>query len=414
VDANSAIVFVADRLNTGCMGPYGNTWIDTPQFNRLASQSILFEYPYVDSPDLTLTYRSYWSGSHAMAGAIETRSSPLLRRLGEAQVQSVLLTDDGRVANHALAGEFDQRIALSPLPAEEAAEDIGETQIAQLFAAATDWLERATPPFLLWVHARAMEGPWDAPLSYRRQFAEEDDPLPPDFSEPPCRRLPAGFDPDELLGVLHAYAGQVALLDACLGVFLDALDKIALGQTALADQAALVFVSPRGFPVGEHGRIGACDDALYGELLHTPWMIRLPHRRGAAARSHALIQPPDLCATLLDWCVADPADPSMWGLSTLPAVESQRIALRDRACAVGLGQRAIRTPAWFLREDLPAGRRELFAKPDDRWEANEVSDRCRDVTLQLVEALNQFQRAAELGRALELPPLAEGLLEGIA
>ena len=28
--------------------------------------------------------------------------------------------------------------------------------------------------------------------------------------------------------------------------------------------------SPRGFPLGEHRRIGECDQALYGELLHVP------------------------------------------------------------------------------------------------------------------------------------------------
>jgi hypothetical protein len=54
----------------------------------------------------------------------------------------------------------------------------------------------------------------------------------------------------------------------------------------------------------------------------------------------------------------------------------------------------------------------LFAKPDDRWEVNEVSARCPDVVVQLVEALDQFQRAAPSGGLAQLPPLPQSLLRG--
>ena len=36
-----AVVLVIDRLGAGYLGPFGNTWIDTPCFNQLASQSLL-------------------------------------------------------------------------------------------------------------------------------------------------------------------------------------------------------------------------------------------------------------------------------------------------------------------------------------------------------------------------------------
>ena len=61
-----AIVIVIDRLGSGFLGPYGNTWIETPALNELASESVLFEDAIADSNDLTLLYRSYWSGVHAM------------------------------------------------------------------------------------------------------------------------------------------------------------------------------------------------------------------------------------------------------------------------------------------------------------------------------------------------------------
>ena len=63
-------------------------------------------------------------------------------------------------------------------------------------------------------------------------------------------------------------------------------------------------------------------------------------------------------------------------------------ALRDRLClAGGDGQRTIRTPAWYLRS---AGEPELFAKPDDRWEVNNVTCRCPEVVEGLQAALAQY------------------------
>ena len=41
-----------------------------------------------------------------------------------------------------------------------------------------------------------------------------------------------------------------------------------------------------------------------------------------------------------------------------------------------------------------AERPELFRKPDDRWEANEVSERCPDVTKLLMDTARQFRETA--------------------
>ena len=75
------------------------------------------------------------------------------------------------------------------------------------------------------------------------------------------------------------------------------------------------------------------------------------------------------------------------------------------------GQRAIRTPAWHLRT---ADEPELFAKPDDRWEVNNVASRCRDVVECLQNALLEYERRLPAGRISELPPLDDVLLNGLA
>ena len=67
----------------------------------------------------------------------------------------------------------------------------------------------------------------------------------------------------------HAYAGQVPVLDLCLATLMEVLD-----EHPRRDELLLLVTSPSGFPLGEHLRVGSVDDALYGELVHVPAIMR--------------------------------------------------------------------------------------------------------------------------------------------
>ncbi len=404
--ATSAVVVVIDRLGAGWLGPYGNTWLETPNFNGLAARSVLCETVVADTPDLAGGYRAVWSGRHAMEP--EAAGRPALTEIAAAaRAASVLVSDDRQIIEHPLARGFSDPRLLPEVSAEKSADTIEQTGLFSLFDAARKALQEQTRPFLLWIHARGMSGPWDAPLELRYQFADEEDPEPPTLVKPPNLLLPEKFDPDELLGFVHAYAGQVALADMCLEMLLGALD-----EHPLKDETLLVMTSPRGYPLGEHRRVGKCDDALYGELLHVPLLVQFPDHAHALARCRQIIQPRELYATVAEACGWQRASESQrsallreleQGIADGPAV----------ACAVGRDQRGIRTPAWYLLERMTADgpERELFAKPDDRWEANEVSSRCGDVVELLASELDRFQLAAGEGRLSETPPLAELLCD---
>ena len=118
--------------------------------------------------------------------------------------------------------------------------------------------------------------------------------------------------------------------------------------------------------------------------------------RGAPGRSSALVQPCDLFATLVESCgIAGPATIPTGAASVLRCIDDEAWPVRDRACLISPSgdQRAIRTPAWYLR--VPAGgAAELYAKPDDRWEANDVAVRCGSVAEGLSQALDETIAAA--------------------
>lgn len=397
-----AVVIVVDRLGAGFLGPYGNTWLDTPAFNQLAADSLLFENALTDSPRLESVYRSYWLGDHAIRTAAENGEHNLLARLAAVGVSATLLTDEALVAEHPGAAAFEQKFLVPSRPAKTAS-DVAQTQLAELFAATIDQLHADSPPGLLWVHARGLTAGWDAPLEFRQRFADEDDPPPPEFVAPPEIRLDPGYDPDTLLGIVHAYAGQVAALDLCLETLLDAL-----AASPHANETLFVFTSPRGFPLGEHLRVGPCDEALYGELLHVPLLFRFPDGRDATVREHTLVQPADLCTTLAAGFGLPATAAPQWGQNLFATSDAAPPPLRQIAGARHGAQRAIRTPSWFLRSTPE--RHELFFKPDDRWEVNEVANRREDIVEQLTTVGDQFELAAQSGDPHLLTPLPDTLL----
>lgn len=411
----SALILVIDRLGAGFLGPYGNTWIDTPHFNALAAQSLVLDNMLADSPELPQAYRAYCAGKHSAERDDVAGGAPFAC-IAAAGVKTSLITDDEHVASLPAIDAFDEKHCLRVDAPLSPAATIEDTSLAKLFAAAVDALQKQRDPFVLWLHARGMQSAWDAPLALRESLAAEDDPPPRQTVEVPALRLPDDYDPDELLGIAQAYAAQVMVLDTCLGALLDASE----GHPA-RDELLTIVTSPRGFPLGEHLIVGDVEPVLYGELLHVPCFLRRGDSQGALLRSGALAQPPDVAATLLDWLHLADADPTGFARSLLPLTENEPTAWpRDRVLCIADGQRAIRTPAWFLRclQASAAGPTdpascELFRKPDDRWEANEISRRCPGIVEQLVIAMDQFEQALSAGNAADLAPLTEELVAGI-
>jgi len=419
-NVRSAVVLVFDRLRAGFLGPYGGTWCETPATNRLAAQGYLAEHAWSDSPTLDAVYRSYWSGRHAACrslaeegdlSAVVPAGMALADRLATAGRHAELWTDDPQVASHRWGEAFGERMVLSVDEPVATADSAGAMRVAQMLAQVAERLDSLPEGGLLWMHAAAWDESWDAPWAFRAELADEEDPEPPEFAVPPQKTAGSGeLDPDELLGYVQAYAGQVAAWDACLEAWMAAFES-----SRLADDALLVVTSPRGYPLGEHGVVGGEGAGLFGELLQVPFFLRHPGASWPLIRDQRLWQPPDLYATLVDWFELPRRTEEGWGESILPRARGELSSAATWAAAIGaLGDKrfAVRTPHWLLHANEPtsAGYTEsttsdqsdatfeptgLYLKPDDRWEANEVSARCQETVESLVERLPAFRRALD-------------------
>jgi arylsulfatase A-like enzyme len=409
----NAIVLVVDHWHAGYLGCYGNSWIATPAVDRLASQSFLFDQALLESPRLEDFYRACWLGRSAHE-RLDAPHDVLPAILKQQQVHTALVSDEPGVLAQPPSQAWDRVISVPAADASPRAETEHDCQFARVFDAATDWLAEAREPFLLWTHFRGMGGPWDAPMELRARYFEDEELTTPEFVEPPRLQLEDNFDPDELLKLRWSYAAQVSLFDACLAEFLQAIDTPQLLPNTL-----LVLASPRGYPLGEHRLVGMAHDAaspLHAELIHVPWLLRMPGGEAAAMRSQALVQPGDLHPTLLAH-FEQPHGSTSAGRNLLPLVRGETEAWRDHMLlSAGDAEQAIRTPAWYLRV-ASAGEgktsRQLFVKPDDRWEVNEVADRCPDIADELQHVLAVEISQAAAGHFDVSEPLSQPLVEGL-
>jgi len=355
------------------IGAYGNPWIQTPTFDALACQSAVFDRFYNSSIDLANTFTELW------------QFLP--------DCHKILLTDDTDVFLHEHAGLFEEKHRLEPKRRKRPAGRLEETQFYRNMAMIADVLRHRTllrnrtesdqtdPPFFLWAHFEGFRGDWDFPMSYRKRYQIDEDPDPyPGVALPEI--MGNNLDPDTKQSVLEAYSGGVAVLDETLAGLLAFLEEV-----GLAENTMVLFMSTRGFSLGEHGIIGASDD-LYGENVHLPLFLRFPDGTYSGFRSQTLLQPSDLvcrCSAIGNggWQTADSrqqtADGSRWCWysGVLPEAPDEVHPL------IRIGGEVIVTPDWFVYQKTTGT--ELYVKPDDYWEVNDVADRCPHVLEQIGE-----------------------------
>lgn len=391
------IVIAIDRLGAGWLGPYGNTWVETPALNQFAAESTLCEFMLSDSCELSALYRSYLSG--VPAWRIAEVTGPSLPQLAkDAGYETRLVTDAAEVAHHPLVDAFEQADLLTWKQPARTADEPNKTRLADVFSAAREILtesalsESARPKFL-WIHAAAMNSAWDAPYELREHMTAEGDPEPLQFVAPPAVQLAKGYDPDELLGIVQAHAAEVMAIDENLATLLAAIDT-----ACDPAETMIVVTSPRGYALGEHLRVGSMGDALRGELLQVPLLVRYPQVVGRLIRLTGLHQPIDLYSLVGQAFQAE--EPVR--LETLSY---------DVVVASAASELALRTRHWFYREDGPGEdrRSELYTKPDDRWEVNEISRRAADVTAAFAEFADGLRAQRNLPGLLKLPELPDVL-----
>jgi arylsulfatase A-like enzyme len=380
------LVVHAPGLHAGYLGCYGNEWVETPHLDRLAAEGIVFDQHYADCPGAPESLRTSWTGRYCFPLPGEDDTPPAGDRLSLADT----LTAGGIAFIHAGGAKASVKGAI-------------RTGLAAL--------DRLTDRdrWLLWLDVPLLVPPWQVPDEFlERYFAEgpeeEAEPLTP-WTDPPAGPL----DPADNTGLerlQNTYAAVVTHLDAEIGRQLE----------AAADDVLVCVTADRGLALGEHGVVGECRSWLHEEVIHLPLIVRLPGRAEACRRVFALTQPADLFPTLLE-TFGVPVPEAAQGRSLWPLLSGKTEQVRAYACA---GRRvadavewALRAPEWgFIlpvssaaedRSNTP----QLYVKPDDRWEVNNVVQHHLDLAEHLEQTLHGFVQASRRPGPLHAPELRD-------
>jgi hypothetical protein len=393
-----SLVILADGLSPRYLAPYGCTWTSSPAFDRLAAESIVFENAIADSVDNTEALAAFFSGCSPLAPVAS--DGPTLQRLTTVRQRATsLFLSDTNARPDALLGVdlFDEVIFLpdaDQIPAAPA-EDLVDTHLARCFALLQSELAQRDLPLSVFVHLGSLMRIWDAPLQWRAELGDEDDPPPEAWTAPPPLdpdRQRA--DPDEIPAIARAFAAQVACLDACLAVLMEDLDI-----DRMLDSTLLVIGALHAMPLGHHGVIGPAEGHLLSDAIDVPWLIRLPgSSREPGWRAHELIQPSQIMA---DWLAPHLAGTGSGYLPRPATAATVRVLASGRATA-------IRTPGWL--QVMEGDQRRLVVKPDDRWDVNPVQDRCPAIADLLAETTSQVREALKRGEPTAGFQLAPELL----
>jgi hypothetical protein len=403
-----AIVLVVDRLSPTQIGAYGNTCHATDSIDEIASQSILFDQAFSPCADLESTYRSLFSFPTA-AG------KPWLQSFNSTEIETHFVSDRDWLAESDSVQHFEAARCVCVKPLDRLASRVSQTWLARYFAQALTTIESMPRQGLTWLDCSGLARQWDAPYQLREQLADPDDPEPPQFHDVPGFLFDAQKgDPDILLGVQQAVDAQVNMIDSFVGVLFEILKQPEFSSTLFC------LMSLRGLPMGQHGIVGEPNAISrdefsgirfgYNESLQVPMLVSLPNSIGdfQAIRSGKMISPAAIPSLVEPFLLGDDLKVKTWvqDHTSLPANETAATVLRFE------NESGIQTHAWKFLQTDDENHCELYAKPDDLWEVNDVSKRCpTEVRLlrELLEtALSSPQTLTDDGWAIDNDSPASG------
>lgn len=372
------LVLTIDRLPAWMLPAWGATWVSMPNLDAVAARGIAFDRLLATSLDPRDTL------------AALAADGGLWREAAAAGWPAAIVADDASLPE-AVPGVKRIEVPAAAVAGTAVGDD--DTNAARLCARARDVIA-AGGHRLVWCHMSGLAVAWDAPDAFREGYVDPDDPPPPPGARVPHFTVGEDTDPDLVVGIRQVFAGQLTLLDRCLGQVFDA---------AAAAGWAVLLAGVRGMPLGLHGEVG-CGQGnppggfAYGEWAHLPAIFVDAAGRMAGQRYAGLVVPAEIGGLLFDVVAGRRRSPHLMPARLAGLFDSWSAPVRDRVIIEAGEQAAIVTDGWHLVALRPHGGDErparLFAKPDDYFELSDVANRCAAVADELGRALAPVWRGA--------------------
>ena len=364
----NVIMIINDTWRYDYLGCNGNDWIKTPNLDKLASESALFDYCYSEGLPTVPTRTTFFTGRYTFPFRGWQRLEPtdilLAETLWNKGYSTAMITDVYHLHKPSMAFErgfdFTKHIRGhegDPHIIDDSIEvDVDkyykgdgkdkavkaqltqylrnvhdwkgeeDTFVARIMMEGVKWLEeqKKKDNLFLWLDCFDPHEPWDPPPPYNRMYTD------PEYKgQDIIHPIPGWVDgyltPEELNHIKMLYAGKVTLCDHWIGRFLDKLKAM-----GLYDDTMIIFTTDHGAPFGEHGYIKKAQPGLYEDLVRIPLIIKHPEGLGAGKRFDALVETTEIFPTILDFLkMRQP--PRIHGKSLLPIMTGEADSIREYA-----------------------------------------------------------------------------------
>lgn len=370
----NVITILADTLRYDYMGFNGNQMVKTPNMDKLARKSVVFDQAYMGSYPCMPARRDLWTGKYEFPfrgwGPLEHNDKDIGKVVSvENGLTSMLITDhfhlwekgSGNYHFDFSGHEFvrgqeydkwktDMDSVVYPANKDKLAGHCGNPKEffernrrngafrnteedyfpAVIMSKAGQWVEknRNHKDFFLMIDCFDPHEPFDPPQHYTDMYN-------PDYTGEEVIWPTYGWNQlsaEETKHVQALYAAEVTMTDRWIGHFIDKLE-----QLQLMDDTMIILTSDHGHLFGEHNLMGKpwsaiSDSNLYQELCHIPLFIYYPKSPNAGKRVSHLVQLPDLYPTILEGLgIKPPLD--IHGKSLMPYVieEEEQPPVREYA-----------------------------------------------------------------------------------
>ena len=297
------VLITLDTVRADYLGCYGHSSTVSPNLDRLAKNSVVFERAYSTAPFTGPSHASILTSQHPSTHGIvfnghrsptrlTTESSTIANHLHEAGYSTAAFVSVGCLDKKY---GFDQGFAVYERIKKNYAHENGGwgKEVSEL---AKKWLnQNYQSPFFLWVHY------FDPHLNYicpSSIYEELEIPLSLIFrTELNNIRMRKESPPPN---IQNAYRAEVYEMDKYIGELLETLDSLNLRSSTV-----IAVVADHGEYLGEHGFYD--HHSLYEEVIRVPMMIAVPDM-GKTTRRKDIVSTIDLVPTLLPILGVDSLD----------------------------------------------------------------------------------------------------------
>lgn len=410
----NVIVLMLDSLQFNYLGCYGNTWIKTPNMDRLAREGVLFENNYIEGLPTVPARRTMLCGRYFLptkgwsalgledttiadmcwAQPIDTGlvfdTAPMrLPKFGYARGFDKVYYIHGQEGDHDFYRD-DPLVHLNPMDyleenvIDSADKVLGGNMVAPQFdeiasflkyrqywkceedqnvprvmKKAVQYLEEVdrNKQFFLWVDSFDPHEPWDPPSVYDPDMKCPYDPdyRGKDMILPIYGEVDGLYTEGQLHHIRMLYAEKVTMVDRWVGYLMDKVKALGLEGNTL-----FLLISDHGEPMGSgehgHGIMRKCRPWPYEELAHAPMIMKGPGLP-AGKRVKGFTQSCDVAPTVTEWLGLG-VHPMHQGKSLLPLAKGEVDKVRDFAiCGYHRYSASIITEDWSFIH---------WTKPDER------------------------------------------------